>query len=432
MSKKRKVVLNAYDKRLGTYESAAYQWVLRRMAAYLEAGDPDVAEARDYAIDLVERAVGIYGDAASQVACDLYDQIAEAFGAPLPAAEIDDADVSGFIEKEVRYQARRLLTGEGTIFAKGVANAARDQVARKANQAMRANARRDGLRYARVPMGGETCTFCAMLASRGFVYRSAELAGEGNHYHPHCRCKVVPGFDGMEVEGYDPGEWYARWKQFEEIDADDDLSEAEKQYGKLMVSEGAAIGDWKKERQRLTVDLGRIGSKGYAAVVRAAFRENRVSDTALSDARRILRRRSGTPYEDLYAYDLTDGKRLDSVTNATEPQQVVASGRMRARIKAAISEGHEVAMLHNHPASSLPSAADFESLSKSGASFGVIACHDGTLYRYSVVGEPMVGYTLDDESIHFIVCSRLSRGKDEASALEALVERLGVKVEHLR
>lgn len=85
-----------------------------------------------------------------------------------------------------------------------VRDMARDQVGRRANETIRENARRDGLKYARVPMGGETCSFCLMLAGRGFVYKSAETAGEGNHYHRSCRCRVVPGFDGMEVEGYDP------------------------------------------------------------------------------------------------------------------------------------------------------------------------------------------------------------------------------------
>lgn len=88
---------------------------------------------------------------------------------------------------------------------------ARDQVRRAANRTMRHNAARDGRGYARVPMGGEACGFCIMLASRGFVYRSAQTAGEGNHYHSDCRCKVIPGFGGMTVEGYDPSEYARRY-----------------------------------------------------------------------------------------------------------------------------------------------------------------------------------------------------------------------------
>ena len=57
------------------------------------------------------------------------------------------------------------------------------------------------VRYARVPTGTETCPFCVMLASRGFVYLSERAA---RHAHPGCDCRVVPGFAGeTEVEGYD-------------------------------------------------------------------------------------------------------------------------------------------------------------------------------------------------------------------------------------
>lgn len=46
--------------------------------------------------------------------------------------------------------------------------------------------------YARVVTGTYTCAFCLMLASRGGTYKTAELAGEGNKYHPNCDCIVVP------------------------------------------------------------------------------------------------------------------------------------------------------------------------------------------------------------------------------------------------
>lgn len=47
---------------------------------------------------------------------------------------------------------------------------------------------------------GKPCGFCAMLASRGPVYRSASEAGQGNKYHGRCGCTVEP------YEG-DPDDW---------------------------------------------------------------------------------------------------------------------------------------------------------------------------------------------------------------------------------
>jgi hypothetical protein len=45
---------------------------------------------------------------------------------------------------------------------------------------------------------GDPCAWCAMLASRGPVYKSAETAGDprqgGNRYHDACACQAWPAF----------------------------------------------------------------------------------------------------------------------------------------------------------------------------------------------------------------------------------------------
>lgn len=66
------------------------------------------------------------------------------------------------------------------------------------------NAIRSKVRYARVPSGFNTCAFCMMLASRGFVYHSKESAGgDGFDYHPHCHCSVICSMDGdLDIEGF--------------------------------------------------------------------------------------------------------------------------------------------------------------------------------------------------------------------------------------
>lgn len=67
--------------------------------------------------------------------------------------------------------------------------------------------------YARVPSGSETCQFCLMLASRGFVYRTKKAAGELDHYHANCDCRVIPGWgSNPSVEGYDPAAIYDKWQ----------------------------------------------------------------------------------------------------------------------------------------------------------------------------------------------------------------------------
>lgn len=58
-----------------------------------------------------------------------------------------------------------------------------------------------GVKWRRVPSGGDTCGFCMMLAGKGSVYKSAKSAG--SHYHAHCDCRVVPDGDGIKsVAGF--------------------------------------------------------------------------------------------------------------------------------------------------------------------------------------------------------------------------------------
>ena len=108
--------------------------------------------------------------------------------------------MNGFDDDEVRDAANDVLR---SLNATVMANAERD--------------RRDGVRFARVPTGWETCTFCLMLASRGAVYHTRKTAGEFKHFHRRCDCKVVPGFedDPMAelVEGHDPKTYKRLWRR---------------------------------------------------------------------------------------------------------------------------------------------------------------------------------------------------------------------------
>lgn len=126
---------------------------------------------------------------------------------------------------------------------------------------------------------------------------------------------------------------------------------------------------------------------------------------------------------------MDEGARLGSVVNSPEPKRAEPSAEMESKTAAAVEAGHEVVMVHNHPDSSCPSAADIQGLITTGAQRGVIACHDGSLYTYELVGDPAPGYTLDDDTIRMLA---QLRGSDEADLLRGFEESLGVHVEHLR
>lgn len=57
--------------------------------------------------------------------------------------------------------------------------------------------------YVRMSRTGTPCGFCAMLISRGVVYRSAATAGEMDQYHDNCNCFAVPVFSMSQYESDD-------------------------------------------------------------------------------------------------------------------------------------------------------------------------------------------------------------------------------------
>lgn len=188
--------------------------------------DATVAEKREAAKLIMEGFVQGYDDVAAEFAAQWYDRRAEQVGAMLEQAVTMTTYGPDSVDAVARYQAKKLANGGDAAFAKACGEFARDDAFRSLNETIIANVGRDkdkGVRFARVPTGFETCTFCLMLASRGAVYHTRKTAGEFKHFHRRCDCKIVPGFgddpDAELVEGVRPDELYELYKQFKEIES---------------------------------------------------------------------------------------------------------------------------------------------------------------------------------------------------------------------
>ena len=211
-----------YDRQVRNLAASASDYVSRMVSAYMgQHPDASVAECREFARDAMEQAVRVYGDASATAAADYYDSTMADAGNGAPRATLaNDVDL-GQIERVARYQAGKLVSGDAAGFSRMCGEYAADSVRRAANETTLSNARRDGgrgVRFARVPSGAETCTFCRMLASRGFVYRNEKTAGQFSHFHRNCDCRIVASTDADGLDGYDPDREYRLWKEFEEID----------------------------------------------------------------------------------------------------------------------------------------------------------------------------------------------------------------------
>lgn len=171
----------------------------------------DVAQVREAVVNVMQAYCSEATDVVAMLAAEFYDglraiEVGERMGA-LALSGRDPAATEG----AVRAFAQLLVEGKREAFVARCSERLDYECKVAAAQACMENARRDRHKpkFARVPAGGETCDFCLMLASRGFVYASEQSA---SHAHANCDCRVVPSWKAMGVQGYDPDALRDQWR----------------------------------------------------------------------------------------------------------------------------------------------------------------------------------------------------------------------------
>lgn len=150
----------------------------------------------DYAFGLSTK----YGEAAAELACEMYDAMGLLSDMILPAALPAEAATYADIAKAVNGTLKQSANMEM------VSSAVARQVKMVSVDTVMKNALRDGAEWAWIPHG-DTCAFCISLASRGWQEASwnALKNGHAEHIHANCDCTYAVRFNSRTgVEGYDP------------------------------------------------------------------------------------------------------------------------------------------------------------------------------------------------------------------------------------
>lgn len=158
--------------------------------------------------DLIAYAYGLvtkYGEGSAELACQMYDALAEAANAGVPAAEpavpADYGEVARMVNATKNQNPANLPNGVSRL----VKRAGADTTLK--------NAVRDGAEWAWVPHG-DTCPFCITLASNGWQKASSKVlkGGHADHIHANCDCEFAIRFDhNTTVAGYDPEKYLAQY-----------------------------------------------------------------------------------------------------------------------------------------------------------------------------------------------------------------------------
>ena len=140
-----------------------------------------------------------YGEAAAELAAQMYDVIVDLSGLLLPPAVPAAPATYHDVAKTV---VGTLKTGNTDIVSQAVGRL----VKRAGVDTTVQNALRDGAQWAWIPQS-DTCAFCITLASRGWQRASKKAIknGHAEHIHANCDCMYAIRFDDTtNVEGYEP------------------------------------------------------------------------------------------------------------------------------------------------------------------------------------------------------------------------------------
>ena len=189
---------NEYITRLSRLNQKAGQ-LMRQYIDTHGTGDADALIT--YAAALVTK----YGEGSAELACQMYDALAEAANAGVPAAEpaepADYGEVARMVNATKNQNPANLPNGVSRL------------VKRTGADTTLKNAVRDGAEWAWVPHG-DTCPFCITLASNGWQKASSKVlkGGHAEHIHANCDCEFAIRFDhNTTVAGYDPDKYLAQY-----------------------------------------------------------------------------------------------------------------------------------------------------------------------------------------------------------------------------
>lgn len=206
----------------------------------------------------------------------------------------------------------------------------------------------------------------------------------------NCHCTHIPIVDdevlGMSLE--------ERQKLQQQI-IDEDNGEWEKELDARNKAK-AGIFDTENEVPRtkdlkpLEVDKAAVNSNAYKKTIYNAIDESpKVKRSVRDSIGKIYKHRSGSDLEDLYFIDSSTGS-VRTSTRGSEPGICTPTKSMKKMLAGA--EDGTIIGIHNHPRNSAPSLPDIMAAAGRKYKYGIVACHDGTIYKYSVTGkvnEPM-------------------------------------------
>lgn len=210
----------------------------------------------------------------------------------------------------------------------------------------------------------DVCPICKGLDDKHFKVDDMMPGENAPPMHPNCHCSTAAYMDNEAYE-----EWINSYQEhglnFEDWKASRESEESKKKY---------KYADTVVKKSLLT-------SSEYRKKFNQVSGNSKVNRRAWNISKDMLSHRSGTKFEDLAFINVVNGKYA-----VNKDYNVESKAKMNKPMKQLLeeSESGTIIAIHNHPGSSAPSLADLMTCVKRGYNFGLVACHDGKVYKYWV------------------------------------------------
>ena len=412
---------NEYITRLSRLNQKAGQLMREYIGSH---GTESTADLIAYAYGLVTK----YGEGSAELACQMYDALAEAANAGVPAAEpAEPADYG---------EVARMVNATKSQNPANLPNGVSRLVKRAGADTTLKNAVRDGAEWAWVPHG-DTCPFCITLASNGWQKASSKVlkGGHADHIHANCDCEFAIRFDhSTTLAGYDPEKYLKQYRdaggdinKMRRIDyaARKDAINAQKRAAyavrKVNKSERSYSGGVGSNK----ADLDYMNSAPYRAKFDSVSDNPALNQSIYKYCKAAVTHQSGDYYEDLSILRM-DGS-LVGQTSSKVRNETQYSRTLNAAVKSA--EPYSLVSLHNHGTNVPPSGADFGSAGEKKYAFGIVACHDGTVYKYSTRNARPFAVSVIDKKVDIYMAPPYNMGVIDAfqRALHDAQEAYGIE-----
>lgn len=281
-------------------------------------------------------------------------------------AELEGLLASGLIKGENPRKLARHLTKRFGVSAYNAERLMVTELARVQTEAQKQSFIRNGFdEYVYVACTkGDVCPICKGLDDKHFKVDDMMPGENAPPMHPNCHCSIAAYMDNEAYE-----EWINSYQEhglnFEDWKASRESEESKKKY----------------KYTDTVVKKSLLTSSEYRKKFNQVSGNSKVNRRAWNISKDMLSHRSGTKFEDLAFINVVNGKYA-----VNKDYDVESKANMNKQMKQLLeeSEPETIIAIHNHPGSSVPSLADLMTCVKRGYNFGLVACHDGKVYKYWV------------------------------------------------